>query len=255
MSGGMASSLKELWIPRILLAVVVLALWELAGHSSNGEWISRPSLIIVRLVELAGNGLHIDLAVTLYEIFCGLLIGGPAGVLMGLWLGRSRIAAGLLSPVLVALNSVPFVALAPLLIMWFGLGMMPKIVLVSLVSFFIMFFNTYSGVAAIDRDFIDALKLMGASSNEQFRKVILPGCTTWIMSGLKSAIPYALIAATVGEMMLARHGLGHLVTAAASQFDMTGVYAALFILMMLGILLNEVTSQAEAYLLRWRTVR
>lgn len=246
-------SLKELWIPRALLALAVLALWELAGHSTNSDWISRPSFIIVRLFELAGDGLHIDVAVTLNEICCGLLIGGPAGVLIGLGLGRSRIAAGLFSPVLVALNSVPFVALAPLLIMWFGLGMMPKIVLVALVAFFIMFFNAYSGVVAVDRDFIDALRLMGASSSEQFRKVILPGCTTWIMSGLKSAIPYALIAATVGEMMLARHGLGHLVTAAASQFDMTGVYAALFVLMTLGIVLNEVTLQAEAYLLRWRT--
>ena len=246
------SAVKNVWIPRGILAAVVLALWELAGHSVNGEWTSRPSLILVRLGELMGTGLHIDVAVTLSEIFCGLAIGGPAGVLIGLWLGRSRIAAGLFSPVLVALNSVPFVALAPLLIMWFGLGIMPKVVLVGLVTFFIMFFNTYSGVLAVDSDLIDGLRLMGASGGEQFRKVIVPGCATWIMSGLKSAIPYALIAATVGEMMLARRGLGRLVTDSASQFDMTGVYAALFVLMLLGVVLNETISQTEAYLLRWR---
>lgn len=248
----MAAALKDVWIPRAVLLALALASWEWAGHSANGEWISRPSAIVMRLGEMIGAGLPIDIAVTLGEIAAGLAIGGPAGVLLGLWLGRNPLAAGLLSPVVVALNSIPFVALAPLMIMWFGLGVLPKIVLVALVTFFIMFFNAYSGVLAVDRDLIDGLHLMGAAPDETFRKVVLPGATAWIMSGLKSAVPYGLIGATVGEMMLARRGIGHLVTQAASQFDMTGVYAALFVLMLLGIVLNEAVALTEARLLRWR---
>jgi NitT/TauT family transport system permease protein len=243
---------RTVWLPRIALGLVLLGLWELAGYSPEGEWTSRPSLIAARLYTLVTTDLYVHLATTLSEIAIGLCIGVPAGVLMGLWLGRAKLAAALLRPVVVGFNSVPIVALTPLLIMWFGLGMQPKIALVTLVSFFLLFFNTYSGVLAIDHDWIDTLTLMGATPREQFQKAILPGCQTWIMSGLKSALPYSLIAAVVGEMLLSRDGVGHLVQAAAAQFDMTGIYTALFVLMILGMTVNEIAARSEAWLLRWR---
>ena len=138
----------------------------------------------------------------------GLAIGAPGGILLGLWLGRSPRVASLLYPFVVVLNSVPVVALAPLLIMWFGLGMEPKVALVALVSFLLLFFNTFAGAQAVDRDLIESLALMGANRREQFRMAIAPACLTWIFAGLKNALPYALIAATIGEMMVARAGLG-----------------------------------------------
>jgi NitT/TauT family transport system permease protein len=159
-----------------------------------------------------------------------------------------------LRQVVVAANSVPIVALAPLLIMWFGLGLAPKVALVALVSYFLLFFNTFSGVTTIDGDLIDALRLMGANSREILRKVVLPATMPWVLSGLRSALPYSLIAATVGEMMLARDGLGFLVTQFAGQYDMTGVYAALVVLMILGVIVAELAARSEAWLLRWRAV-
>ena len=122
----------------------------------------------------------------------------------------------------------------------------------ALVSFFLLFFNTYSGVATIDRDVLDALRLMGANRQEVLVKVVLPATMPWVLSGLKSALPYALIAATVGEMMLARNGLGFLITQFAGQYDMTGVYATLVVLMALGVILAELASRSEAWILRWR---
>jgi NitT/TauT family transport system permease protein len=131
--------------------------------------------------------------------------------------------------------------------------MEPKIVLVAVVSFFLLFFNTFAGVQAVDKDLIAIFQLMGGDRREQFQKLIAPACTTWILTGLKIALPYALIAATVGEMLMARRGLGFLLTRAAEQFDMTGVYTALVILMVIGILLAEAATRLERWLLRWRS--
>jgi NitT/TauT family transport system permease protein len=241
------SDLKRIWIPRVILIVVLLSVWEFFGRFVDATWTSQPSLIIVRLAQLARHT-----AVTLTEIVVGLCIGVPSGVVIGMWLGRSTLTAILLRPIIVGLNAVPVVALSPLLIMWFGLGMMPKIALVTLVSFLLLFFNTFAGAQAVDRDWIAALQIMGATRREQFQKAVAPACMPWIMSGLKNALPYSLIAATIGEIMLAREGLGYLITDSASQFDMTGIYTSLFVMMMLGAVINEVAARLETWLLRWR---
>jgi len=251
-TNGHKSELKRIWIPRIILVVVLLSVWEVFGRFVDATWTSQPSLIVVRLAQLAIDGLARHTVVTLTEIVLGLFIGVPSGVMIGMWLGRSTLTATLLRPIIVGLNAVPVVALSPLLIMWFGLGMMPKIALVTLVSFLLLFFNTFAGAQAVDRDWIATLQIMGATRREQFQKAVAPASIPWIMSGLKNALPYSLIAATIGEIMLAREGLGYLITDSASQFDMTGIYTSLFVMMMLGAVINEVAARLETWLLRWR---
>jgi NitT/TauT family transport system permease protein len=240
------------WAWRILVIVVLLAAWEAYGEFVDDTWTSRPLLVALRLRDWGAGMLLRNTAVTISEIFFGLLIGVPAGSLVGIGLGRLPALSRLLRPLLLAANSVPVVALAPLLIMWFGLGQAPKIALVALVSFFLLFFNAYAGVQAIDEDLVDMLRLMGATGDEIFFKAVLPGSTIWLFAGLRVALPYALIAATVGEMMLARDGLGFLITDAAGQFDMTGVFAALAVLMALGVVIAEVAARCESWVLRWR---
>jgi NitT/TauT family transport system permease protein len=142
--------------------------------------------------------------------------------------------------------------MAPLLILWFGLDLQPKIVLVTVVVFFLVFFNTFTGVGAIDRDMIASFQLLGANKREEFQKVVAPGSMAWILSGVKIALPYSLAAATTGELLAARYGLGSLLARAAQQFDMTGVYAALLVLMAMGILTSETATLIERRLLRWR---
>ncbi len=248
------SDAARIAVARIAVLLGFLVVWELAGRLIDATWTSAPSLIAVQLADWARDGLAWHVAVTLSEMAIGLAIGVPGGILLGLWLGRSPLPASLLRPFIVALNSVPVVALAPILIMWFGLGMEPKIALVALVSFLLLFFNTFAGAQAVDPDWIAALELMGATRREQFRKAVAPACVTWIFAGLKNALPYALIAATIGEMMVARAGLGFLITSSSAVFDMTALYAVLVVLMLLGAAINTLTESSEAFMLRWRPV-
>ena len=109
-------------------------------------------------------------------------------------LGMSKLVATVLRPIIFAIYSVPLVSLAPLLIMIFGIDMLPKMVLVATVVFFLVLFNTMKGVEMVDPDTVDVLKVMGGKWHESFRKVLLPGCMVWILSGVKVALPYALVA-------------------------------------------------------------
>lgn len=243
---------RWLWASRIAVAIVLLAAWEAGGRFWSEQWISRPTAIVERLSVWLSGDLMLHLGVTLAEIVAGLSIGLPLGITLGMLLGRLPRAAVVFRPFIVTLNSLPIVALAPLLIMWFGLGMTPKIVLVAFVSFLLLFFSAFTGAKAVDEEQMDTLALMGATGAERFSKVVLPSCTSWIMAGVKNALPYSLIGAVIGEMMLSRSGLGHLIKQSAGQFDMTGLYTVLFILMLLGALLNEMANRTEKWLLRWR---
>jgi NitT/TauT family transport system permease protein len=239
-----------LW--RVAVLAIFLGAWEIGVRLTNAVWVSQPSLILERLIEIAGGRLPFDIAITLSEIGLGLLIGLPVGVIAGLALGRSALLGSLLSPIIITLNSIPYIALAPVLIIWFGIGIAPKVALVAVVAFFLIFFSTFSGARTVDREWIEMLDLMGASRRERFQKVIAPASIAWILSGVKSALPYSLIAATVGEMMLARAGVGNYTTASAAQFDITGIYTGLVVLMVLGAIFSELARRVEGWMLRWR---
>jgi len=228
--------------------------WEAYGRFVDETWFSRPSLIFARIVTWAGDGLAVHVATTLAEMAGGLAIGVPLGTLLGLVLGRLPLLAGIVRPIILGLYSVPLVTLAPLFIFWFGLGLMPKIILVAIVTFFLLFFTTFSGAQTIDRDLIDNYRLLGATRAELVRKLIAPACLAWILSGMKIALPYSLIAAVVGEMLLARAGLGYLLMNASQQIDMTGMFAALFILMLVGVAVGESVNWVERRAMRWRVL-
>lgn len=239
---------------QVAAGVILLAGWELAGWLYPSVWVSRPDLVVARLGTWIVGDLYLHLATTVCEVVVGLATGVVFGVFAGLLLGRSPVLAAILRPAVVAFYSVPLVALSPLFIMFFGLDMMPKIVLVGLVVFFLLLFNTISGVEQIDQDLLDSFQLLGATRQEEFRKVILPACMVWITGGLKIAVPYALVAATTGEILASRRGIGFLLTDAASMFDMTGLYAGLFVVMAAGLLAASLSSRLERWLLRWRHV-
>ena len=239
-----------LW--QIAVGLALLGGWEAIGRISGGVWTSRPTLIAAKLAVWLQGSIYPHIATTLCEVITGLVVGSLLGALAGLMLGRSPIAAGILRPIVVAFYSIPLVALAPLFIMFFGLDMLPKIVLVSIVVFFLLFFNTFAGASSVDHDLVAQVQLMGSNRRELFQKVVAPACMAWIIGGIKTALPYALVAATTGEMLAARRGLGFLISDAASQFDMTSMYAALFILMLLGLCVSELATSGERHLLRWR---
>ncbi|HET6606190.1 MAG TPA: ABC transporter permease [Rhodopila sp.] len=239
---------------RLLLVVVGLSVWQFAsGRLIKSFWISSPSEIWRQLVDWVVTGdLWINLEVTLIETIVGFILGAIAGVLFGLALGLNRRLAAVLDPFIVAFYSLPKIALAPLFILWFGVGLTSKIVLAMFVVFFLVFYNTYAGTLAVESELVDVLRLMGASRGQIIRKVILPSALIWIFTGMKSSVPYALIGAVVGEMMASNRGLGYLIQAAAGQYDTGGVFAALFVLMIIASGLHELLKQSERVMLRWR---
>lgn len=250
--GAAGASARAVLVGQVLVGVLFLGGWELAGRRFGSDWTSLPSLIAARLGVWALGDLWLHVLTTATEMLVGLALGGVAGVAAGLTLGRSPVVATVLRPLIVALYSVPLITMAPLLILWFGLDLEPKIVLVTIVVFFLVFFNTFAGVSAIDHDLISSFQLLGGNRREEFQKVVAPASMVWILAGIKIALPYALAAATTGELLAARRGLGSLLAQAAHQFDMTGVYAALLVLMAIGILVSESANRLERRLLRWR---
>lgn len=252
-----ASNLRtwiSVWLWRLLIVVVGLGLWQFAsGRLIKPFWVSSPAAIWAQLDDWISTGvLWMHVEVTLTETVLGFVFGAAAGIVVGLALGLNRKLAAVLDPFIVAFYSLPKIALAPLFILWFGVGLSSKIVLAMFVVFFLVFYNTYAGVLSVEQELVDVLRLMGGSRQQIIRKVILPSALIWIFTGMKSSVPYALIGAVVGEMMASNKGLGYLIQAAAGQYDTGGVFAALFVLMIIATGLHELLKQSERLMLRWR---
>jgi NitT/TauT family transport system permease protein len=246
----------RLFLGRALLIFVLLAAWELsAGTIADEFFISRPLVIAEKFVELVVSGrLFYHGGITVVEMLAGFVAGASVGMAAGLVLGRNEGLARLLDPILVAINSLPKVALAPLFIMWFGIGIGMKIILTATIVFFLVFINTYNGVRNVDPELIEILRLMGARERHLIVKVIVPSALQWVFAGLQLSIPYALIGAVVGEIMAANRGLGFLLQDAAGQLDTGGVFAALLGLIGLALLLQWAVKLAERRLTPWKEV-
>ena len=246
----------KLFLGRVFLIGVLLALWEIASQTIADEFfISRPTVIAQKFVALVASGrLFYHGGITVVETLAGFVAGATAGILVGLLLGRNEGLARLLDPILVAINSLPKVALAPLFIMWFGIGIGMKIILTATIVFFLVFINTYSGVRNVDPELVEILRLMGAKERHLILKVILPSALQWVFAGLQLSIPYALIGAVVGEIMAANRGLGFLLQDAAGQLDTGGVFAALLGIIGLALLLQWAVRLCERLLTPWKDV-
>lgn len=234
--------------------VLMLGIWEYAsGRWVDAFFVSKPSAIAVKLwSELFEPSFHNDLLVTALEMFGGYAIGGFGGVALGVLLARWPVAAQILDPIFVALNSIPRIALAPLLVIWFGIDMASKIVLSATLVFFLTFFNTLAGMLNVDSGLINVAKVQGATERQIFLKVMLPGATSWIMTGLRTALPFALIGVIVGEFLAASVGLGYRLNMYATTYNTAGTMAMLFVMMACMMFLNGAMIRIERRLLRWK---
>ena len=159
----------------------------------------------------------------------------------------------LLDPFIIALYSLPKIALAPLLVLWFGIGISSKIALSAISVFFLVLFNTLAGVRDVDAELIDVLRIMRASRWQIVREVVIPSALVWVFSGLRISVPYALIGAVTGEIITSNRGIGYLVSRSAGQLDATGVFAALFALALFSFVLYGAVVRVESRLLRWKS--
>jgi NitT/TauT family transport system permease protein len=198
------------------------------------------------------NNIWMATAVTLKNTFWGFLGGTLSGIAVGLILGRSDFLSRVFEPYIVAFNSIPRIALVPLIILMFGLGDISKIVTAWIVVFFVVFFNTFEGTRAVDRDQIAASRLLGANSWTVTRTVVIPSTLAWVFASLTPAVSFALIGVIVGEFIGAERGIGKLIVEAEARANASEMMVAIFVLMVVGILLAIGVRRIQAYLLRWQ---
>ncbi|MGP4014443.1 ABC transporter permease [Saccharopolyspora sp. 5N708] len=232
---------------RFAVAVVVLGAWQLASDRIVPSfYVSSPTAIVGRLIELVISGeLWPHLAQTLVEVAIGLLVGVPIGVLLGVVLGFSRLLSGWLLPYVMALYSLPRVALAPLFIVWFGVGLLSKITMVVTMVLFVIFYNVYQGVREIDTDLLDVARSFRARRWQTAYWIVLPALVPWLITALRLSIGIALIGAVIAEMIAASAGLGYYIKYASGLLDVTGVFAGLAVITVLAIVLDQLLKWAE----------
>jgi NitT/TauT family transport system permease protein len=239
---------------RVALVVGALAAWQAASDRLvPAFFISSPDAIWTRLSGWISSGfLWTHLAITMQEMIAGLIVGALAGIGVGFVLGSNRFLGLLLDPIITAIYSLPKVALAPLFVLWFGIGIEMKIVLTATIVFFLVFWNVYAGVRDVNQELVDVLRVMGAKRRDIALKVVLPGSFSWIYIGLKLAVPYSLIGAVFGELISSNRGIGYVLSSSAGQFDTAGIFATLVVLMFIATLMNEVLNRMETRVLAWK---
>ncbi|WP_168175077.1 ABC transporter permease [Polaromonas sp. C04] len=240
---------------RALVIVALCLLWEFAARAGyvDQRYVGRPSLVLTALVhQLADNNFWANAGSTIAATLLAFVIGSAAGVIAGLSLAALPTMDAILDPIISGLNSIPRVALAPLFILWFGIGIESKaFVGVSLV-FFILLVTTRSGLKNADVDLLTMSRMMCASTFQTFMKVVLPISLPSIFSGLQLAVIYSLLGVVVSEMIASQRGLGVVVAQYTQTFAINETFAVLIILGLLSTALAAAITAIEAYVLRWQ---
>lgn len=241
-------------VGQVAIGILVLALWQgVSGWLIDPFFISSPADVAVRLWSWTMNGtLAGAFAYTMQAMILGFVLGSLSGFTAGFLLGRSDLLARICDPYITAIYCLPKIALAPLMIMWFGIGIESKIAMAALIVFFLVFLNTFAGVRDVSAIHLNTARIMGANGWQLLRYVIFPSAAAWVLTGLKVSVPYALIGAVVGELISSNRGIGFLIGQASGLFDTAGVFAGLVVLAVTGIVLNAGLKMLERHLLRWR---
>lgn len=241
----------------IALAALIVA-WEgsVRVGLANPFWVSSPRMIAVRMYTLLADGqLFYHTGVTLLEAFSGLVAGTVAGVLLGLLLGASNTVGKVVEPFIMAINSLPRVALAPLLVMYVGIGFASKFLLAFSLVVVIIMVNTFEGVRAADPTQVNAMRILGAKRLQLFSMVLIPHSVPWILAGIRVSVSFAIVGAIVGEFISSRAGIGFMIDHASGAYDTTGIMVPLFTLMISAVALDFMIVFLTRHLLRWRVSR
>ena len=249
--------LKEsysIWIWRAVVGVALLVFWQwAAGTLIRETFLAKPTSIMWRLYELfASAAIWVHIQVTLTEVIIGFLLGSVLGLAVGLVLGSSRFLSTVFEPYVMAVYGIPRIALAPIFIIVLGIGIWSKVAVVFIQVFFMLFINAYAGVREINQEYLYLARIMGASKGLILRKIVIPSTMPFIMLGLRSAVPYAVIGAVVGEFIAASKGLGYFINYAGSTFDSAGAFAGIFILLAFIMIANGLMQRLEKAVIKWR---
>jgi len=236
-------------------SVRLFGVWELLVRLGviQGFLFGQPSGIVSSFVMRLGNGsLILDTWLTVYEALIGFVVGTILGASSGLALWYSTAVARIVEPLIVALNSVPKVALAPIVILWFGTGLFSKIALAVSLTSLVALIAAYQAAKDADPDLQSLLFSMGADKHRIFTRVVVPCSLPFIIATFRINIGFALVGAVVGEFITSQHGLGHLIFTASSFYDLNGVWVGIFTLMIVGFMFYFVIDYIERGLLPWK---
>jgi NitT/TauT family transport system permease protein len=241
---------------QLLLVVMALGAWEYRGATSRKFqfFFSRPSRIAVRAWDwLTSLDIYRHAGLTLAETATGFAVGVSLGLTLALICYYSPLVHRLIEPFMDIANAMPRVVFGPLFILWFGLGMMSKAMLAASLVLFIVFFGTLAGLKEVDNHIVQKVKLFGAGPKDLLVHVLLPSALSWVFSGLRSSIGFALAGAVVGEYVGSSRGIGYQIALAEGTLDATGIFAGLVILAAIVIGLNYLLGMLERFLTPWKT--
>jgi NitT/TauT family transport system permease protein len=240
---------------QILAVVGFFLLWEAAVRWGwlSAFLVGQPSGVMRNLIGSIANGsLFTDTGYTIFEAILGFAFGTVIGSVIGLALWYSVFVARLVEPFIAAINSVPKIALAPIIILWFGTGLLSKVALAISLTSIVALITAYQAAKDADKDLQALLFSMGASKQQIFKRVIAPSTLPAIIATFRINIGFALVGAVVGEFISSQHGLGHVIYVASSLYDLNTVWAGLFTLMLVGFLFYHLVEVTERWLLPWK---
>jgi len=235
-----------------LVIVALFGIWEATVRLVNvAFWLLPPPSAIFGELYFSRGLLWNHTLVTLAEVLLGFAVAFGSGVLLAVGIAFSRLIEKSLYPFVIASQTIPIIAIAPLLLIWVGYGITPKIIVVALIAFFPIVVNMVDGLKAVDLDMVNMMRTFGASRWQIFTKLQVPTSLPYLFSGIKIAGAVSVIGAVIGEWVGASQGLGYLMTRSIPQFQTDRVFAAIFILTFMGVALFTLITMAERITVPW----
>jgi NitT/TauT family transport system permease protein len=230
--------------------------WTLFATGTAKIFTCKEAIDLSRLLNTSdacfGKTIWQHLSITLIEGLLAFVIGSVAGVALGFWFARKPLLAAVFDPYIKMANSLPRVVLAPIFMLWLGLGIWSKVALGVTLVFFIVFFNVYQGVREVSPNILANARMLGMNDRQLLRHVYWPSALSWMFSSLHTSVGFAIIGAVVGEYLGASAGLGYLIQQAEGVFDVTGVFAGMVILSAFVLMIDGLVTIVERRLLVWR---
>ncbi len=242
------------WMRQWAGFVVLLAIWEAAGRAGmlNPMYAPSPSRVGAALLDLFSDGrIWPHLEATFTAALGGLALGIVVGTVLGVLAALVRLIAELVEPVMSVLNAIPRVILAPLFVIWLGVGLASKVAVAFILVAVLIFFTVFTGIRQVDRRLVERVITLGGDRGSLVRHVYLPSVAAWVLGNLKIAVGFAFTGACVGEFVAASRGLGYLLSFAQSSFNAALMFALILLILVVVLVIFSVSGRLERYLLRW----
>ncbi|MBV8849242.1 MAG: ABC transporter permease [Methylobacteriaceae bacterium] len=250
----------NLLLLQIAIAAAIILVWYIGSSVPIGGtcllpkfFFSTPVDVLARIEKMFANAsIWRHIYITLTETALAFFIGSGLGIVIGFWFARKPYVAAVLDPYVKAANALPRVVLAPIFVLWFGLGIWSKVALGVTLVFFIVFFNVYQGVKEVNPVILANARMLGMKDRQLMRHVYWPAALSWMFSSLHTAVGFALVGAVVGEYLGSAAGLGYLIQEAEGVFDVAGVFAGMIVLAIVVLVVDWLVTLLENRLLAWR---